>query len=71
MFDLVVNSTTSAFSPEQIENCGVQYADVFHASTPTNFVLFLHNSEELASEDASLVLKLYCTLWDSNPRTHI
>lgn len=54
MFELVVNSTT-VFSPDQTENCGVQYVDMFHASTVMNRVLFLHNSEELASEEPSLV----------------
>lgn len=50
LFDLVVNNTTSTFSPEETEICGVEYVYIFRANTPTNLTLFFPSSDELASE---------------------
>lgn len=47
----MVNSPTSAFSPEQTESCGVQHIDIFHAHTPTTHVLFWHDPEALSLEE--------------------
>lgn len=63
LFDLVVNNTTSTFSPEETEICGVEYVYIFRANTPTNLTLFFPSSDELASEKLPALYMFVLFLW--------